>query len=230
MQIDVVPLGEGYRHQNEVLIQAIEAPAQTTKGARLPIRVLVRNAHPSRIVYGKLELLQNRDGVERPIAMVGREEKEQSPYTVKLLPGINTFPFRDKAESKKGEEEFSYSYRALFQPLESRNADNTDPQVGLAGDRIQNNRGLAHVIARGARRVLFIELDVNDDGKFPHQHLIDQLRGVKFAVLPRTVAQLPQNKDELTVFLSNFDCVIIGNVPADRLKPTQQEAIRKQSN
>jgi uncharacterized membrane protein len=227
VQIDVVPLAEGYRHQNEVLIQAVEAPPQTAKGARLPIRVLVRNAHPNRIVIGKLELLQNREGSDRPIALVGRPETEESPYEVRLQPGLNTFTFRDKAEGgKKGEEELSYTYRAVFTPLESRDADDRNVQIGLAGDRIQNNRAMAHVIARGARRVLFVEPETDADNSYPHQHLIDQLRSAKFLVLPRTVGQLPQNKDELTVYLSNFDCMVIGDVPAERFTPGQHEAVR----
>src|SRR5262249_40232777 len=67
VQIDTIPLAAGYRNENEVLVQAVEAPPQTARGARLPIRVLVRNAHPSRLVFGKLELLQNRDGREHPV-------------------------------------------------------------------------------------------------------------------------------------------------------------------
>ena len=97
---------------------------------------------------------------------------------------------------------------------------------GLVGDRIQNNKGMAHVIARGARRVLFVEPDTDDDGAYPHQHLIDQLRAARYVVLPRTVGQLPQNKDELTVYLTNFDCMIIADVPAERFTPGQHEAVR----
>ena len=99
-------------------------------------------------------------------------------------------------------------------------------EPGLAGDRIQNNRGMAHVIARGARRVLFVEPDRDGDDAYPHQHLIDQLRAARFLVLPRTVGQLPHNKDELTVYLSNFDCVVIADVPAERFTPAQHEVIR----
>jgi hypothetical protein len=227
VQIDVVPLGEGYRVENEVLVQAVEAPPQTAKGARLPVHVLVRNANPSRVVIGKLELLQNREGKERPLHMVGRDETEESPYTVRVQPGLNRFTFRDKAEGgKKTDDELSYTYRALFTPIESQDLNGGDRQPGLPGDRIQNNKALAHVIARGARRVLFIEPDADDDGTYPHQHLLDVLRAARFLVLPRTVGQLPQNKDELTVYLSNFDCVIIGDVPAERFTPTQHEAIR----
>jgi uncharacterized membrane protein len=227
VQIDVIPLAENYKQENEVLIQAVEAPPQTAKGTRLPIRVLVRNAHPTRVVIGTLELLQNRDGKERAIPLVGAREGDESPYTVRVPPGLTPFTFRDKAEGgKKGEDELSYTYRATFVPLETRKADDTDRQPGLPGDRIQNNRGMAHVIARGARRVLFIEPDQDADNLYPHQHLIDQLRAARFVVLPRTASQLPINKDELTIYLSNFDCVVIADVPAERFTPAQHETIR----
>lgn len=228
VQIDVVPLGEGHRIENEVLVQAVEAPPQTAKGARLPVHVLVRNANPSRIVIGKLELFQNRDGTERPLNMAGRPEDEPSPYTVRVQPGLNRFTFRDKAEGgKKAGDELSYTYRAQFTPLETLPLDGEGrPEPGLPGDRIQNNKALAHVITRGARRVLFVEPDTDEDGTYPHQHLIDQLRAARLLVLPRTVGQLPQNKDELTVYLSNFDCLVIGDVPAESFTPTQHEAVR----
>jgi uncharacterized membrane protein len=227
VQIDVIPLAENYKQQNEVLIQSVEAPPQTAKGTRLPIRVLVRNAHPTRVVIGTLELMQNRDGKERPIPLVGAREGDESPYTVRVPPGLTPFTFRDKAEGgKKGEDELSYTYRALFVPLETRNPDDTDRQPGLPGDRIQNNRGMAHVIARGARRVLFVEPEQGADDLYPHQHLVNQLRAARFLVMPRTAGQLPVNKDELTVYLSNFDCVVIADVPAERFTPAQHEIIR----
>ena len=43
VQIDVVPLAAGYRNENEVLVQSVEAPPKTEQGSRLPIRVLVRS-------------------------------------------------------------------------------------------------------------------------------------------------------------------------------------------
>src|SRR5439155_8005768 len=42
VQIDVVPLAAGYRNENEVLVQSVEAPPKTEQGSRLPIRVLIR--------------------------------------------------------------------------------------------------------------------------------------------------------------------------------------------
>lgn len=226
VQIDVIPLAEGYRQQNEVMIQEVVAPAQTTKGARVPIRVLVRNSHPSHFVDGRLELLQNRDGTERPIAMVGRDEKEKSPYEVRLAPGLNSFVFRDKAEIKGDQDEASYSYRAVFTPTRSVDRDGRLVSVGLPGDRIQNNKGLAHVIAKGSRKVLFIDAVQNENRKSPHQYLIDRLRLAKYNVTPITVGRLPLDKGEATVFLSNYDCVIISDVPADLFSREQMEAIR----
>jgi uncharacterized membrane protein len=74
--------------------------------------------------------------------------------------------------------------------------------------------------------VLFVEAETDDDNTYPHQHLIDQLRAARYIVLPRTVGQLPQNKDELTVYLSNFDCMVIANVPAEQFTNSQHEAVR----
>src|SRR5579871_1483942 len=56
-QIDVVPLASGYRNENEVLVQSVEAPPKTDQGARLPIRVLIRSYNP-RIVRGELRVTQ----------------------------------------------------------------------------------------------------------------------------------------------------------------------------
>jgi len=229
IQIDTVPLASGYRNENEVLVQGVEVPSQVARGTRLPIRVLIRNANPSRIVYGTLELLRNRDGDERPIPAIDSPDvvdNERSPAVVKLRPGLNSFSFRDKAETEGRDEEFSFSYRAVFVPIETRDERNRNPIAGLPGDRQQNNRGLAHTIARGSRKVLLLQ-DLSDDRfKSGHEYLIAQLRQAKFQVSPISPERLPQNKGELAVFLSNYDLVVIANVPSERLSGVQQETIR----
>jgi uncharacterized membrane protein len=230
IHIDTVPLAVGYRNENEVLIQSVEAPPRTAQGARVGISVMVRNAHPSRFVFGKLELLQSRDGRERPVPIqeaLDVLDARQSPALVRLKPGLNSFSFRDKGEGGGKEDEFSFTYRAVFQPIESRDPDGKNRVEGLPGDRIQNNRAAAHVIARGQRRVLFVEQE--GDGS-PHQHLIDQLRSAKFTVVPITPARLPQNADDLAVFLSNYDCVVLANVPSELLTKEQQEVIRSNTH
>ncbi|HJZ54233.1 MAG TPA: vWA domain-containing protein, partial [Gemmataceae bacterium] len=67
VQIDVLPLAVGYRNENEVLVQSVEAPARVAGGQQLPVRVLVRNAHPTRLVDGVLEVIEIRDREARPL-------------------------------------------------------------------------------------------------------------------------------------------------------------------
>jgi len=230
VQIDTVLLAAGYRNENEVLIQSVEAPPVTAVGARLPpIRVLVRNAHPSKSVIGTLELLQVRDGRERPIPIldgIGVIERERIPPIVKLKPGLNSFSFRDSQDIaiQKPDEVLSFTYRALFTPLES-GEEGGSVVNGLPGDRSQNNRASTHVIARGQRRVLFLESEEPADGVWAHQYLINRLRQSKYQVVPMSVTKLPQTPADLGVFLTNYDCVVIANVPSELLT-NQQEIIR----
>jgi uncharacterized membrane protein len=223
VQIDVVPLATGYRNENEVLVERVEAPPMTEQGARLPIRVLVRSYNP-RPVTGTLKLEQLSEG--RPAAPVGIEPgpgvKERGPpAVVQLRPGLNAFSFRQTLEAVQR----SYTYQAVFQPLESVN-ESGDVVRGLAGDRVQNNSASTHVVALGRRRVLFVEARGHAG---EHDHLIQRLQGAgesKFQVTSVTSDLLPIGKTDLGVFLSNFDCVVLGNVPAEDISDEQQEMIR----
>jgi uncharacterized membrane protein len=223
VQIDVVPLATGYRNENEVLVERVEAPQMTEQGARLPIRVLIRSYNP-RIVTGTLALRQLSEG--QPAAPVSIEAgpgvKERGPpAVVQLRPGLNAFSFKQSLEAVQR----SYTYEAVFQPLESIN-DRGEVVRGLAGDRVQNNSASTHVVALGRRRVLFVEAR---DKPHEHDHLIDRLQGAgetKFQITTVTSADLPLGKADLGVFLSNFDCVVLANVPADEVSEEQQEMIR----
>ena len=55
VQVDVVPIDAGRKHQNEILIERLEAPALTEKDARLPLRVVIRSFHPE-IVVAQLKI------------------------------------------------------------------------------------------------------------------------------------------------------------------------------
>ena len=72
-----------------------------------------------------------------------------------------------------------------------------------------------------APRVLFIQ------SKPEHDFLIEKLKGVgaesKFRVDVVTSAQVPKEKADLGVFLSNYDCIILANVPSEELTEDQQE-------
>jgi uncharacterized membrane protein len=134
---------------------------------------------------------------------------------------LNSFSFKQSLEAK----ERSYTYEAVFTPIESVN-DHGDLMRGLAGDRVQNNSASTHVVALGRRRVLFVEAR---DRPNEHEHLIDNLQGrdeTKFLISKVTSAELPISAADLGVFLSNFDCVVLANVPSDELSDEQQEMIR----
>src|SRR5262249_19692224 len=220
VQIDTVSLAAGYRNTNEVLVEKVEAPPMTEQGARLPIRVLVRS-YNRRPVVGTLSLRQLSEGnAAVPVAIeAGPGVKDRGPpAVVQLRPGLNSFSFKQSLEAVQR----SYTYEAVFQPLESVN-ERGEFGRGLPGDRVQNNNASTHVVALGRRRVLSVEPREHPD---EHRHLIDRLQGAgesKFQVTPISSADLPLGKADLGVFLSNFDCVAIANVPAEELSEDQQE-------
>ncbi|HMC88910.1 MAG TPA: VWA domain-containing protein, partial [Gemmataceae bacterium] len=96
--------------------------------------------------------------------------------------------------------------------------------VGLEGDRVQNNSATTHVVAMGQRRILVIEQTPGE-----HQLLVDRLKVMsnsKYKVHTITPSRLPESKDDLGVFLSNYDSVILANVPAEMINSDQQEMLR----
>lgn len=232
VQIDVVTLAAGYRNEGEILVQAVEAPPVVAAGQRLPpVRVLIRNASKDRIVGGTLELLRVRDGSEEPIPIsegAGVEDAKRQPARVLLRPGLNSFSFRDAALAGKPKagEEASYSYKAVFSPQDARPEAGGVVTVGVPGDRFQNNRAGTHVIARGQRRVLFLEPAPAGGAGNRHQHLIDALRRARLLVTPLPVERLPQNRAELGVFLADYDCVVVANIPSELLSREQQDVLR----
>ena len=225
VQIDTVALAPGFRNESEVLVQAVEAPPVTAQGQRLPVRVLVRNATPDRIVVGRLELFKSTSGetanveIEESFQLIDRGP----PPKVQLMPGLNVFRFRDRIDPQG---DTAFAYRATFTPTESRPAAGGPATPGLAGDRTANNRAATAVVSRGQRRVLFLD-EAKTLQDSPHRHLIQSLRvRGNIQVLWRSAENLPAEKGELGVFLSNFDCLVIANVPYDRFSGDQAEMIR----
>ncbi|OAI38936.1 hypothetical protein AYO40_01480 [Planctomycetaceae bacterium SCGC AG-212-D15] len=205
VQIDVMPLAAGQRNDNEVLVQSVEAPTLTEQSSQLSIRVLLRSYNPN-VVQGILKLWQI-SGARRVQVPGPRDDR------VFLRPGLNPFTFKHRVDKK----DESYTYEAVFEPERVLNDKGEVVQGGLQGDRVQNNRASTHVIALGKRRILLIEPKVGD-----HEFLVDHLRkveGSRFTVHTITPDDLPQNRAELSVFLSNYDCVILANVPASDVQP-----------
>jgi hypothetical protein len=233
VEIDTLALAVGSKKTDEVRVVAVEAPPNTQAGARLPLRVVVRNEHPNRIVDGLLELVQIRtDGGQQIERQIDIEidgdtrdrviDKSKLPARVRLYPGGNVFRFRDRAETRG---ESSYSYRATFIPLRSADETGLNVAEGLPGDRPTNNRAATTVVARGQRRVLFLE-DVPNLERSAHAHLYAALRRANFRIDFVPVSNLPPDKDDLALFLTNYDCVILANVPAETMSTDQMEAVR----
>jgi Mg-chelatase subunit ChlD/uncharacterized membrane protein len=200
VQIDVVPLAAGQRNENEVLVQSVEAPGHVEQGSQLPVRVLVRSTNPN-LVVGTLTVKQ-----------FSGEHSEDVPGSprknVVLAPGLNTFSFKQPLT----DEQRSYTYQAEFLPEFVANDKGEPLARGLTGDRPQNNRATTHVVARGQRRVLLIEPKKGD-----HQFLVKQLEAAgtsKFQVETKQVEDLPQEKGALGAMLSEYDSVVLANVPA----------------
>jgi Mg-chelatase subunit ChlD len=216
VQIEVLPLAAGQKNEDEVLVERVDAPPVTEQGAQVPVRVLVRSFNPNYVV-GKLSLKQITEG---DVRLVG------DPLLVRLRFGLNPFSFTRPLT----DEQRSYTYEAEFQPLEVQDENSNVLQKGLPRDRVQNNRASAHVVARGQRKILILEGNRGD-----HQFLVDRLLEAgekKFKVVAEPIGVLDRYKDreKLAVFLSNFDCVILANVPADLVSPEQQEVIRSNTH
>ena len=235
--IDAVALAPGFVNENEVLVQSVEAPPLATQGARLPIRVLIRNAHPTREVDGYLDLTRvGRQGDDLEVQQPNKEstveieateqvlDAKKYPPRVRLVPGLNVFRFHDRDQSKA---ETSYTYKASFIPISSVERPGEAAVAGLPGDRAANNRASAAVVARGQKRILFVDPG-QVEAKSPHQHLIQSLRDAKQRLDFLPIDKLPGDKNDLGIFLSNYDCIVLANVPADLFTNDQMETIRQQ--
>jgi len=236
--IDTLALAPGFRNENEVLIQSVEAPPLTVTGGRLPVRILIRNAHPTREVDGELEVVRiGRQGLglglennDTEVAIKIEDGPQvldtRNPPRVRLVPGLNVFRFRD-LHREQSQTETSYTYKANFKPLQSVLKPGDPATPGLPGDRPNNNRATAAVVARGQRRILFVDTAPTPE-QSPHRYLIAKLREARQRLDHLDIAKLPGDKADLGVFLSNYDCVILANVPADLFTNDQMETIRTQ--
>ncbi len=94
------------------------------------------------------------------------------------------------------------------------------------GDRPENNKASAHVVARGRRRILILE------GKEGEQKRLEAALTAagesKFLVARKPIGVLNNYKTngELGTFLSNFDCVILADVPEELVTDDQQKMLR----
>jgi len=236
VQIDTIALAPGFRNENEILIQSIESPSAAALGQRLPVRVLIRNTSPDRVVDGRLEVVKSATGETVPIELEPNDQVLElgQPPKVRLFPGLNVFRFRDKVDPQGDK---SFTFRATFAPLESRPVAGGLARSGVPGDRIENNRVETAVVVRGQRRILLLDENAPGTNETSHRHLLNTLRfeatkgggglTAKLRVDRLPAEKLPTNVGELGVFLANYDAVILANVPYERFTAQQAELLRK---
>ncbi len=136
----------------------------------------------------------------------------------KGVPGLTTVTIKQPVNDAQR----SYTYEAEFLP---RNVITPEGLRPVVGDRPQNNKVTTHVIARGQRRILLIEQEVDD-----HATLVREMTGRKMKVSAIPARLLPKDKDKLSVLFSDYDAIILANLPAELLTEDQQEAIRSNTH
>lgn len=226
VQIDVVPVTSLRQRSNEVLIARVEAPSLTEKEARLPLRIVIRSFHPE-VVVGQLTLERIRMEMRKPED--GGPERavfERQPVAttvVKLRQGLNTFFFQQPGART----EDSHTYEARFLPLHVENERGQVLRKGLPGDRWENNRASANVVARGQKAVLLLESSPGE-----HKLLASRLQAAKASLRVVTLQpdQLPEDPAQLALVLSKFDAVILANLPCESLSEKQQMVIRSNTH
>ncbi|MBI2807112.1 MAG: VWA domain-containing protein [Planctomycetes bacterium] len=230
VEVDIVPIAAGRQHQNEILVERVEAPPSTEKGARLPLRVVVRSFHPQ-VVVAQLNVRKltfdpalDQPGPNRP----------KTSAIVKLRQGLNVFYFQQAG----AKEDTAFAYEATVIPLRIETHQGALVQAGLPGDRVDNNEARVTVMTRGERAILLLE---DEPGK--HQLLVERLRAANPALKIVRLVINQHDKDEakirndlrlitkgdnerLATFLSKFDAVFLANIPAESLTPEEQKVIR----
>jgi uncharacterized membrane protein len=223
VQIDIVPIAAGRKHQNEILVERIEAPSLAEKGSRLPMRVVIRSFHPE-IVEARLSLRK----VTFDPSQDGKQPDETSTI-VELRQGLQAFQFQQAG----AKDDTVFAYEASIVPLRVKTEAGAIRHKGLPGDRVDNNVARVTVMSRGERAVLILE--DRPEGKLDqvtHQLLVDRLKAanpqLKVAVMttPQLRTLTRGENERLATLLSRFDAVFLANIPADQLSEDEQKVMR----
>jgi uncharacterized membrane protein len=237
VEIDTVLAASGSRNQSEILVERIEAPPAAETDTRMPIRIVLRSYNPQTVIgrlsLTKTSLKMNVDPAD-PTNQLGIAYKrfpvEERLVSVNL--GLNGFYLQ---QSGLKDEKESYTYEAKFVPIGvvKGNFDLENPdwtkldKEAVKGDRPENNYATTSVLARGEKRILFIEPEIGD-----HALLVKTLKSSKgtFKVGTMTPAQIqnqvPQDPERLGFFLGGFDCIILANLARDMLSNEMDAALR----
>lgn len=200
--IDVVPLK--YHYEDEILVDRIDVPSESRPGQDIPLRVVARN-YAGRQVPGRLRIIRTMGEVT---------DQAEQRYT--LDPGLNVLSV--KWPARFGQGAGLINYRATFIPDK------------LPSDRQDNNESWAPVmLTASGRRILMV---VQDKSARTHEPLMQALTRVPGPKGERVIdvwnaEMLPADDDQGRLTLSNYDSIILFNMPSEAVPRAQQEAIRK---
>jgi len=200
--IDVVPLR--YKYDEEILVDRLDLPSETRPGQDIPLRIIARN-YAGRPVPGKLRITRQIGG-----------KIEQAEERHILAPGLNVISA--KWPARYGTGAGLINYEASFFPDR------------LPNDRQDNNRSTAPVLLTSSgRRILLVVQNAATPSHEPLLKALTERPGAKGerVVDVRPAATLPADNDQGRFTLSNYDTIILFNLPSEVVPRSQQEAIRK---
>jgi uncharacterized membrane protein len=200
--MDVIPLK--YKYDEEILVDRIDVPSESRPGQDIPLRVVARN-YAGRPVPGKLRIIR---------AMGDKTDQAEQRYT--LDPGLNVLSV--KWPARFGQGAGLINYRATFTPDK------------LPNDRQDNNESWAPVmLTANGRRVLLVVQDKTQQSYIPLMQALTRAPGPKGdrVVDVWNADMLPADDDQGRLTLSNYDSIILLNIPSEAVPRAQQEAIRK---
>lgn len=200
--IDVVPLK--YKYDEEILVDRIDVPSESRPGQDIPLRVIARN-YAGRPVPGKLQITRTMG-----------EKTDQAEQRYTLEPGLNVMSV--KWPARYGQGAGLINYKATYIPDK------------LPNDRQDNNVSWAPVmLTASGRRVLLVVQDKSLQTYVPLMQALTRTAGPKGerVIDVWNADTLPADDDQGRLTLSNYDTIVLFNLPSETVPRAQQEAIRK---
>jgi len=203
--IDVLPLT--YTIDREVILDQIVAPSEAREGQNVAVRVVLRSTRRS---TGKLHAKHDgesidlngfAEGTAQTIQLDDWSIESQSAGTDSgqyVLVRVLSVPVKNAGVNQ---------FEAIFEP------DKKDDQL------VANNRAETFTLVRGKGRVLVLDNTPNETGLL----LSDSLKSRGFEADVMSPQAIPTTLSQL----ARYDAIILQNVPAEMVTPTQQKMIRQ---
>lgn len=200
--IDVLPVEFAY--SDEVIVEAVQVPANSRVGETITLKVVLNSTTPS---AGRL--LISQDGT---LIDINPADDTELGKIVELNPGRNVMSV-SIGVTRPG----ALTYEAVFEPLTGLTADGNS--TGRLGDSItENNRGSAITFVGSEGTVLIVADDPNEAIRFQ-----DVLAQAKVQTQLITSSQFPTSLPEL----ASYEGLVLLNQSSYSYAEAQQELIRQ---